>query len=147
MKTWTVPVGRPSASACSLYDPCSFEGPPTYRDLARSAAWGSTRAIFDGIALESSPEFRPSSLKPGLTLSKTLGTCLLFPLQLHDAKAYHPQKSHTSRRAAGRQAKALDLGLAPIEGRQPALHVTKPSQIGVGWFLAQSPLSVLELPI
>ena len=97
--------------------------------------------------LESAPECRPSPLKPGLTLSKTLGTCLLFPLQLHDAKAYYPQKSHTSRRAAGRQAKALDLGLAPIEGGQPSLHVTKPSQIGVGRFLAQCPLGVLELSI
>ena len=109
---------------------------------------GGTRAIPGGTASNRSPKCRPSSLKPGLTLSKQLGTCLLFPLQLHDAKAALPCTNHTLR--AGRpedSPKALDLRLGPIERGKPALHVTKPSQIGVGWFLAQRALGVLELLI
>ena len=99
--------------------------------------------------LESGLECRPASLKPGLTLKRQEPFSYS---QLHhpalDAKsAPSLPLSNASGRAAGRQAETLDLGLATIERGQPALHVAKPSQIGVCWFLAQRPLSVLQLPI
>jgi hypothetical protein len=59
----------------------------------------------------------------------------------------HQKISETPHRATRRQPKTLDLGLAPIEGGQPSLHVTEPGQIGVGRFLTQRPLGILELSI
>ena len=95
---------------------------------------------------ESGPECRPDPLKPGLTLSKRWEPVSYSQLQ-RTQKAHHEVKSHRTGRAAGGQAKALDLGFTPIEGQQLPLYVTEPSQIGVGWFLAQRALCFLELSI
>ena len=55
--------------------------------------------------------------------------------------------SNIAHRTARERPKTLDLGLGAVESRQPRLYVTKPSQIGVGWFLAECMFGVFQLPI
>ena len=50
-------------------------------------------------------------------------------------------------RAARGHAEALDQRFGAIQRGQPPLYVMKPSQVGVGWFLAQRALGVFQLSI
>ena len=97
---------------------------------------------------ESDAQCRPGSLKPGLTLLKRRWPDLYSLSLLHPSVAQTQRiPSNASCRPSGGQAKTLDLGFVPIEGGQLALHITKPSQIGVGQFLAQRALGLFQLSI
>ena len=109
---------------------------------------GSEGAISSKIAPNRGPQCRPGCLKPGLTLFKRR-----WP-DLYSLSLLHPSVEQTQRipsnapcRPSRKQAEALDLGFIPVEGGQLTLHITKPSQIGVGQFLAQRALGVFELSI
>ena len=55
--------------------------------------------------------------------------------------------SDVADRTARQRPETLDLGFRTVERRESCLNVTKPSQIGVGWFLAECPFGVLQLLI